>query len=241
MTPERYLEFAAVEIATSAQNRLLVSPDEISAGAVLLGAYTQAFEIGAIITGLALLRHQDALRAPHLEPRPRTPGDPSSFTFSARAALNGLGLTFTLRPGAALTRLEQQAAVATTALTRARAEGGLRAVGAETRAGAFAARWGAQHGAAGQAAQATVQGGKRLEKTWVRVFPRAEHRAWHDDLNGVTIPVEDRFTLTTPRHGTLKVLFPYDGDAPWSEWIYCGHSVRYNAPSGAEVSLWDGT
>lgn len=77
-------------------------------------------------------------------------------------------------------------------------------------------------------------------KTWCRSFPRKENRVWHDALNGVSIPQDQKFRLQTPKYGLLEIDFPYDGLAPWSEWIHCGHSIRYEAPQGAIVNPWSG-
>ncbi|NJK45828.1 MAG: hypothetical protein HC933_17565 [Pleurocapsa sp. SU_196_0] len=56
----------------------------------------------------------------------------------------------------------------------------------------------------------------------------------------MTIPATERFKLVSPSTG-FSTSVPYDGDAPWSEWIFCGHSVRYSSPNGAEVNPWDGS
>src|SRR5690625_2596087 len=50
------------------------------------------------------------------------------------------------------------------------------------------------------------------EKTWVRAWPRNEHRDNHDALAGVTIPIDDMFALQ-PGGGGVRV----DGQRPVRE------------------------
>jgi hypothetical protein len=62
-------------------------------------------------------------------------------------------------------------------------------------------------------------------KTWVRAFARDEARDHHDDLNGVTIPVTDRFVLNG-----VSIYGPRDWDAlpDPSEWMNCGHALDFS-------------
>jgi hypothetical protein len=62
-------------------------------------------------------------------------------------------------------------------------------------------------------------------KTWVRAFARDGARDHHDDLNGVTIPVDDNFTLSG-----ASVYGPRDWDAlpDPSEWMNCGHALEFS-------------
>lgn len=67
-------------------------------------------------------------------------------------------------------------------------------------------------------------------KTWVRAFPREENRI-HSVLEGLTIPIDDRFTLPSG----VKVFGPRDwtSDPEPSEWVNCGHALTYSATATA--------
>ena len=68
-------------------------------------------------------------------------------------------------------------------------------------------------------------------KTWVRAFARDENRDHHDDLNGVSIPIDDLFNLSG-----VGVYGPRD----WNrlpdpgEWMNCGHALDYKMVANAE-------
>jgi hypothetical protein len=66
-----------------------------------------------------------------------------------------------------------------------------------------------------------------LEPIWRRVFPRPEPRGWHDTLNGTAPKADGKWTLKSPRHGTLEVERPFDPKTPWDEWVKCGHGVEW--------------
>jgi hypothetical protein len=238
---EFFLEMTVVELATRLQNDLIQLENSDDTKAALEDAYKKAFEIGAIITLLSLLGYR--FTAPHAIPRALNPNDARSFTTSATTALEARGITFTLENPQFIQMLEQQALAANLALEGARVSERF-AIGAETRAAGYAARWATQHGANHAVIKSKIVTpagtlGQAL-KTWVRTFPRQEHRGWHDLLEGVSIPVDQRFQLRSPKYGLLEVLFPYDGTAPWGEWIHCGHGVRYETPDGSTVTPWLG-
>lgn len=66
-------------------------------------------------------------------------------------------------------------------------------------------------------------------KTWVRSWPRKQHRDHHDTLEGVTIPSEDLFTLPGGPNAGARVQGPRDWDAvpDPAEHMSCGHALRY--------------
>jgi hypothetical protein len=68
-------------------------------------------------------------------------------------------------------------------------------------------------------------------KTWVRAFARDENRDHHDDLNGVTIPVDDYFNLSG-----VRVYGPRDWDSlpDPGEWMNCGHALDFKQAATAE-------
>jgi hypothetical protein len=242
MKSEFYLEMAVVELATQLQNDLTALEQSDATLNTLELAHQKAFEVGAGITLLSLLGHR--FTAPHATPRALAPSNPRSFTTSATTALEARGITFALENPQIIHALEKQALAANTALQTARVSGRF-AIGAETRGAGYAARWATQHGAnhAATKSKITTPAGTVGQpfKTWVRTFPRQEHRGWHDALEGIRIPVDQRFQLRSPKYGLLEVLFPYDGTAPWGEFIHCGHSVRYSSPENSKIIAWDGS
>ncbi|NJK45829.1 MAG: hypothetical protein HC933_17570 [Pleurocapsa sp. SU_196_0] len=123
MTPERYLEFAAVEIAQSTQDQLLSTRDAQVAAETLLMSYRLAFDIGAMVAALSLLDHRFA--APHLSVRPRRPTAPDSYIQRARYALEARGMTFELTDKAVIERIQTQARAATAALVQLETPEGL--------------------------------------------------------------------------------------------------------------------
>lgn len=66
-------------------------------------------------------------------------------------------------------------------------------------------------------------------KRWTRAWDRLEARDWHDELNGVTIPVEDAFTLPGGPNAGSRVYGPRDWDAVADpeEHINCGHALEF--------------
>ena len=68
-------------------------------------------------------------------------------------------------------------------------------------------------------------------KTWVRAFARDENRDHHDELNGVTIPVDDFFNLDG-----VNVYGPRDWDSlpDPGEWMNCGHALDFKQAVTAE-------
>lgn len=73
-------------------------------------------------------------------------------------------------------------------------------------------------------------------KTWVRSFARDEHRDHHDDLNGVTIPVDDDFVLPGGPNAGASVYGPRDWDSLGDpgEWMNCGHALEFKREATAE-------
>jgi len=73
-------------------------------------------------------------------------------------------------------------------------------------------------------------------KTWVRSFARDEHRDHHDDLNGVTIPVDDDFVLPGGPNAGARVYGPRDWDSlsDPSEWMNCGHALEFKREATAD-------
>jgi len=66
-------------------------------------------------------------------------------------------------------------------------------------------------------------------KTWVRSWPRREERDWHGDLEGVTILVDELFTLPGGPNVGSQVYGPRDWDAVSDpgEHMNCGHALRF--------------
>ncbi len=66
-------------------------------------------------------------------------------------------------------------------------------------------------------------------KVWRRSFAREEHRDWHDDLNGVMIPVDEDFTMPSGPNAGAKVYGPRDWDSlpDPREWMNCGHALEF--------------
>lgn len=71
------------------------------------------------------------------------------------------------------------------------------------------------------------------EKTWVRAWPRNEHRDHHDALEGMTIPIEELFPLDT-ENGVVHVYAPRDFAAlpDAGQWQNCGHALRFSRARG---------
>lgn len=67
-------------------------------------------------------------------------------------------------------------------------------------------------------------------KTWVRAWPRTDHRDHHDALEGVTIPEEHKFTLPGGNSAGAQVYGPRDweGVPDPGEWLNCGHALSYH-------------
>jgi hypothetical protein len=107
----------------------------------------------------------------------------------------------------------------------------------------YGTRWAVQQAQAdvGQYSSATNALGEpeELLKTWIRLSARAEHRSWHDALEGKTIPYSQKFKLESP-NGMFLVDRPYDPILPLSETMRCGHGLRVDPPDGSGVMLWDG-
>lgn len=72
-------------------------------------------------------------------------------------------------------------------------------------------------------------------KTWVRVWARSEHRGWHDTLEGLTIPVDDFFSLPGGKNAGAKVYGPRDWDKlpRVGEWVNCGHALTFSKTATA--------
>jgi len=67
-------------------------------------------------------------------------------------------------------------------------------------------------------------------KTWVRAWPRKEHRDWHTMLEGVTIPVDDAFRLPGGPNAGTSVYGPraWDSVSDPGEHLNCGHALRFS-------------
>lgn len=140
-------------------------------------------------------------------------------------------------------KTQRQADAAARILTAHKEAGGPMAAGAEARAASYAGRWSINQGVADVAERSKVfVGGQpgQVYKTWVRLKARAEKRAHHTALEGLTIPYSEYFRLETPK-GTFMVLRPYDDTLPSSETFNCGHAIQLSLPKNAEVDLWDGS
>jgi hypothetical protein len=66
-------------------------------------------------------------------------------------------------------------------------------------------------------------------KQWVRAWPRKLHRSHHDRLEGVTIPIDDLFTLPGGRYAGAQVYGPRAWDVvnDPGEHLSCGHALRF--------------
>lgn len=73
-------------------------------------------------------------------------------------------------------------------------------------------------------------------KTWVRSFPRKEHRDHHDMLEGVKIPVDDLFRLPGGPNVGARVYGPraWDRVSDPGEWMNCGHALRFSKTATRE-------
>lgn len=74
-------------------------------------------------------------------------------------------------------------------------------------------------------------------KTWVRSWPRREERDWHSTLEGVTIPVDDAFTLPGGPNVGAQVYGPRDWDAvdDPGEHMNCGHALRFSVSASEDM------
>lgn len=71
-------------------------------------------------------------------------------------------------------------------------------------------------------------------KSWVRAWPREEHRDHHDELEGTTIPIEESFTLPGGPNAGSKVYGPRDWQSvpDPAEHLHCGHALRFSRGRG---------
>jgi hypothetical protein len=200
----------------------------------ILEGYARAHLLGALWAGLGLLGVK----------LPKTKAEFERVLLS-RAEEAGVRLP-RVTSEAVLERLAIQARVAVQRLTVARANRTLenQEFNAEKRAAGYAVRWGIQQGINDMASgsTATNANGQQVEllKTWVRLASRAEHRTWHDALEGTTIRYSQLFTIRSP-NGTFRVHRPYDSSLPISETLNCGHGIRVEPPRDSSVQLWDGS
>ncbi|HEX2864272.1 MAG TPA: hypothetical protein VHN99_06865 [Deinococcales bacterium] len=238
----RWLNAVNVEVAQALLTSLTrdsLTPEE--ARQALEDAHLTATRAGALWAALSLLG-QTLPPVPAVA-KPRHPLDPHSATFQLEQAAREVGLRFTLRNQDVQRELANQSSVAARILFEHLNAGGLSDTNPQVRAASWAANWASRKGIHEQATRASVtKDGTTAEirKTWIRTFPREEHRKHHDALEGVTIPYSGRFTLNSPRHGTLDVIGPYDGTMPRDECYRCGHSTIIRAPDGANVTPWEG-
>lgn len=72
-------------------------------------------------------------------------------------------------------------------------------------------------------------------KTWVRSWQRVRQRDWHSTLEGVTVPIEDLFTLPGGPNIGAKVDGPRDWEAVNDprEHMNCGHALRFTREATA--------
>jgi len=79
-------------------------------------------------------------------------------------------------------------------------------------------------------AEAAGKAGGAEYKMWIRAYSGGgEHRHWHDNLNGATIPKAAKFVLASGPNPGAKVDGPHDWQSLPSaaEWVNCGHSIIY--------------
>jgi hypothetical protein len=162
---------------------------------------------------------------------------------SATDALEGVarnvGLELTITKASVIEKIDGQAQIASEILQKHFLEG---KAGTEARAAGYAVRWSVQEGVKDAAENSVATQGDEiaeLQKTWVRLATRAEHREHHDKLEGLTIPYSHKFRLVGP-NGTFLVDRPYDPKLPLNEKIGCGHGLRVSAPKNATVTPWRG-
>ncbi|NJK44807.1 MAG: hypothetical protein HC933_11445 [Pleurocapsa sp. SU_196_0] len=195
-----------------------------------IGEVAAAHLSGALWAALTILRQPLPQRTVNLE------------TAIQVAAMNA-GLNVSITAGNVLGNLERQALLSAQRLFSYR-EGIGSTSAAEIRAAGYAARCGVQQGIADMAERSSSVNGDGTElemlKTWVRIAARAEHRSWHDALEGETIPYSQLFTIIGP-NGRFQVARPYDPSLPLSETLACGHGIRVEPPRDTGVRLWDGS
>lgn len=78
-------------------------------------------------------------------------------------------------------------------------------------------------------AEAAGAAGGATQTTWVRMYPARHPRHWHDELNGVSVPTGQYFTLPGGPNAGAQVLAPHDWSNlnDGSEWFNCGHAAIY--------------
>lgn len=66
-------------------------------------------------------------------------------------------------------------------------------------------------------------------KVWVRAWPRKAVRDWHDELEGVSIPIEASFILQGGPNAGARVYGPRDWQSVSDpgEHMQCGHALRF--------------
>jgi hypothetical protein len=222
---EVFLAALILELSQVIYTQLEAAQTEADLKKATLEGYARAHLMGALWAGLGLLDVG----------LPRTKADFES-ALQTRAEESGVRLPkISSKP--VLDRLETQVAIASQRLTETRD------TNAQKRAAGYAARWGVQQGIDDMAAGSTATNadGQEVEllKTWVRLASRAEHRTWHDALEGVTIRYSQLFVIKSP-NGTFRIMRPYDSSLPISEKIGCGHGIRVEPPRGADVQMWSG-
>lgn len=74
-------------------------------------------------------------------------------------------------------------------------------------------------------------------KTWVRAWPRDDRRDWHDALNGVTIGIDELFTLPGGPNAGAQVPGPraWDYVRDPGEHLSCGHALRFDTGAGETI------
>ncbi|HEX2864355.1 MAG TPA: hypothetical protein VHN99_07280, partial [Deinococcales bacterium] len=87
-----------------------------------------------------------------------------------------------------------------------------------------------QHAWAGQD-RAAADVAKTVEaqfKEWTRCWASEEHRHWHDELQGVILPIDQPFILPGGPTPALRVYGPRDAAMGPGDVIHCGHALYYH-------------
>ena len=222
---EVFLAALILELSQAIYSQLEATQTVSDLKTATLEGYAQAHFLGTLWAGLGLLGVG----------LPRTKAE---FASALQTQANNSGVRLPkISSKSVLERLAAQARIAEQRLAIARDNN------AEKRAAGYAARWGVQQGIDDMAAGSTATNadGQEVEllKTWVRLASRAEHRGWHDALEGVTIRYSQLFVIRNP-NGTFRVHRPYDSSLPIIEKIGCGHGIRVEPPRDSSVVLWNG-
>jgi hypothetical protein len=233
---EVFLAALILELSQVIYNQLETAQTEADLKKAILEGYARAHLMGALWAGLGLLGVKLPKTKVEFAKRLQTQAEDSGVRLPKISS----------KP--VLRRLAAQVAIAEQRLNEARANRTqsleIQDTNAEKRAAGYAARWGVQQGIDDMAAgsTATNANGQEVEllKTWVRLASRAEHRSWHDSLEGVTIRYSQLFVIKSP-NGVFRVMRPYDSSLPINEKIGCGHGIRVEPPRGSDVQLWDGS